>query len=227
MLHLRFPFLLSLAILVAACGSSGPTGATATTPAGSGTPGAPGSESAAPASTAPGESPSAGPGESQPAESATPAATETPTSSAGASAAPGASDACLAGTNPTFFTDAAAAFAWPVLCATLPKGWFVSTGSYRQANGGKLLISYKGPAGATLALSEGAFCQDAGGCVPSGADAGDAALGSMAGTFVRLDSGDFAIVVDRGAAQSWLLVTHGLDEATTKALGTALVEVAG
>ena len=186
----------------------------------------------APASTAPGESPSAAPGESQPAESGSPAATETPTASPGASVEPSpsvpstAADACTGNqANRAFFVSVTAAVGWPVLCAVLPKGWFMS-GSYRLANGGKLLTSYKGPAGATLALSEGAFCQDASGCVPSGTDAGDAPLGSMAGTFVQLDSGDFAIVVDRGAALSWLLVTHGLDETMTKALGAALVQIA-
>jgi len=112
------------------------------------------------------------------------------------------------------------------MCAVLPKGWFLATGSYNLANGGKLLIAYKGPGGATLALSEGAFCQDAGGCVPSGTDSGDAAYGTQAGTVVALDDGGWAIVVDRGAQLSWLLVARGVDQATAERLGAALVEVA-
>ncbi len=114
---------------------------------------------------------------------------------------------------------------WTVLCASLPKGWYVSAGSYRLANGGKLVIGYKGPGGATLALSEGAFCTDDSGCVPAGTDGEDVPLGPLAGTLVRLDAGGFAIVVDRGSNPSWLLQSHGLDEATTLALGAALVEV--
>jgi hypothetical protein len=101
----------------------------------------------------------------------------------------------------------------------------VNTGSYRLANGGKLLISYKGPGGATLALSEGSFCGTADGCVPSGTDAGDAALGPLSGTLVQLGDGAFAIVVDRGANPSWLMEAHGVDEATAVSLGAALVTV--
>lgn len=102
----------------------------------------------------------------------------------------------------------------------------MTTGSYTRANGGKLDIGYKGAAGATLSLSEGAFCQDAAGCVPPGTDAGDAAFGPKSGTLVQLDDGGWAIVVDRGAALSWLLVARGVDQATAASLGSALIEVA-
>jgi hypothetical protein len=63
--------------------------------------------------------------------------------------------------------------------------------------------------------------------VPAGTETGDAVLGSMDGTFVALDDGGFAIVVNRGGIPSWLLEAHGIDEATTRALGEALFEVAG
>jgi hypothetical protein len=147
-------------------------------------------------------------------------ATPDPSDDAAAAAACSGSDA-----NRSFFAAAAAAVDWPVLCAVLPKGWFVSEGSYRKANGGKLLVSYKGPGGATLSLSEGSFCASGDACVPAGDDLGDAALGSLDGTLVALDSGGFAIIVDGGLSPSWLLVTEGLDQATTLALGGALAEV--
>ena len=114
---------------------------------------------------------------------------------------------------------------WDVYCAVLPKGWTVSSGTYRLANGGKLIISYKGPAGATLTLSEGSFCTDGSGCVPSGSEAGDASFGSMGGTLVATDAGGFAIVASRGETPSWLMVTGGLDQATTTSLGAALALV--
>jgi hypothetical protein len=114
---------------------------------------------------------------------------------------------------------------WDVYCAALPRGWSVSAGSYRLANGGKLVISYKGPGGATLTLSEGSFCTDASGCVPSGSETGGAAFGSMTGTLVTTDAGGFAIVAARGQTPSWLMVTGGLDQATTTALGAALALV--
>ncbi len=139
----------------------------------------------------------------------------------------GAADACTGSqANHDFLVSVSVAVQWPVLCAVLPKGWYMS-GSYRLANGGKMLVDYLGPGGATLALSEGAFCEDGSGCVPSGTDAGDASLGSSAGTLVELDNEGYAIVVDRGANPSWLLEAHGLDRATTIALGAALIEVAG
>lgn len=129
--------------------------------------------------------------------------------------------------NRSFFANLAAAVPWPVYCAVLPAGWFVQQGSYRLANGGKLEITYAGPGGARLALSEGAFCTDGSGCVPAGSDAGSAAFGDREGTLVSLASGGWAIVVDRGAPLSWLLVATGLDEVGARALGAALALVDG
>jgi hypothetical protein len=154
-----------------------------------------------------------------------------PGESAASSASPGATDgpagACSGNDkNRVFFADAASNVDWTVLCAVLPKGWYVSSGSYRLANGGKLVIGYKGPAGATIDLSEGAFCADASGCVPPGVDGGDVPLGPMTGTLVRITAGGYAIVVDRGLNPSWQLLTHGLDQATSVALGAALAVVA-
>ncbi len=233
MIRLRLAALLVLAALVAsACGTSAPSSNPTASSTRSAAP-----SSAEPASAEPGgggssagpSEPASEPSEPPATESQSPAESASPDPSIepGASAPPTAADACSGDQSiHDFFLSVARAVDWPVLCGVLPSGWFVSAGSYRLANGGKLVISYKGPAGATFALSEGAFCQDASGCVPSGSDAGDAAFGSMSGTLVALDGGDWAIVVDRGAALSWLLVTHGLDRATATSLAAALHEVA-
>ncbi len=230
MLRRRVALPLAIAVLVAACGSSGPSSAvtTTSTPAASaaipsesvGVVTGGGDESAAPESQAP--------------ESEQPSATEPPVESAepsaepSASAAPGAADDCT-GTdaNRQFFASVAQAVDWTVLCAALPKGWFVSTGSYRLANGGKLIVSYKGPSGATLDLSEGTYCSFPGACVPGGTEIGDAAMGPLTGTMIAIDGGGYAVVVDPGAEQGWLLEAHGIDEATTRDFAAALVEVAG
>ena len=107
----------------------------------------------------------------------------------------------------------------------LPKGWFVSQGSYRLANGGKLLISYKGPAGATIALSEGALCAAADGCVPAGSTSW-APPPSGRWTAPSYETADgFAIVAAAGENPSWLMATKGLDQATTVAFAAALAEV--
>jgi hypothetical protein len=235
MLRARLAVLLALVALVAACGSSGPSSDVTTGPTF-----APATPTTEPAASEPVTDESATPEESQPVESEAPSESASPDASPsvsaepdgsadpGASATTAAADGCTGSDgNKQFFVSVAQAVEWPVLCGALPQGWILNAGQYRLANGGKLTISYKGPAGATLALSEGAFCTDGSGCVPPGVDVGDAAMGPLTGTFVALDDGGFAIVVDRGAAISWLLEAHGVDEATTRSIAAALYEVAG
>jgi hypothetical protein len=160
-----------------------------------------------------------------PAESASPAASA---SGALASVGPGPASAC-SGTdkNREFFQSAAAAVNWTVYCAVLPTGWFVDSGTYRGSGGGWLQIAYKGPGGARLELREGAFCTTPDGCVPPGTDSGNAAFGDRSGTLVKLDSGGWAVVVDRGQPISWLAVGTGLDQATFQRLVGALAIVSG
>ena len=114
---------------------------------------------------------------------------------------------------------------WTLYCAVLPAGWFVDTGRYRGSGGGWVEIAYKGPGGARLELQEGAFCPATDGCVPSGSDAGNASFGDKTGTFVTLDDGGWAVVVDRGDPISWLAVGTGMDQATFRRLAGALAIV--
>jgi hypothetical protein len=228
--------LVLLVVAVAACANGGPVSETSSGPGAPGTAGAAGGvATGAPAGSAspvttdrptptdqPVPSHSAAPTD-RPAKTGQPGGT--PAASTGA----GVADACTgSGDNRAFLVRVAGAVDWTVLCAVLPARWFMSAGSYRLANGGKLLLGYKGPGGATLALSEGAFCTGsdaADGCVSRGTEAGDAALGPLDGTLVRLADGGFTIVVDRGSNPSWLLETQGLDEATTVSLARAVVRV--
>jgi hypothetical protein len=115
---------------------------------------------------------------------------------------------------------------WTVYCAVLPAGWFVDTGQYRGSGGGRVEIAYKGPGGARLELHEGAFCS-AGGCVPAGADAGEATFGDRTGPLVALDGGGWAVVVDRGAPISWLAVGTGLSQSAFQRIAAALAIVGG
>lgn len=128
--------------------------------------------------------------------------------------------------NREFFANVAAAFDWPVYCAVLPARWVVEGGLYRSAGGGRMEITYKGPGGARFELREGAFCDVPEGCVPGGPDAGDAAFGDLSGTLVTADDGRYAVVVDRGAARSWLAIGTALDVEVFKgfAADLALVE---
>jgi hypothetical protein len=113
-----------------------------------------------------------------------------------------------------------------VYCAALPARWFVDSGEWRSAGGGWMRIAYKGPGGARFELFEGAFCDETDGCVPDGPDAGPAAFGDLSGTLVIGADGRYAVVVDRGAARSWLAIGVDLDVDVFKgfAADLALVE---
>jgi len=230
--RLRIALLTALLLLLAACGASAPSSGAVSAPPTSGGPGTPPPATGQPASVEPGSSGDPGAATAEPTAPATtddPA--ESPSGDPGASASaepPGLADACSgSASNREFFTKAARAVAWPVLCGVLPKGWFVSSGSYRLANGGKLLISYRGPGGATIALSEGAFCSVADGCVPAGTETGEATMGPLPGTLVGLNDGGFAIVAARAGNPSWLMVAQGLGLQETIDLGAALAQVGG
>ena len=144
-----------------------------------------------------------------------------------ASPATGSAAACAGNDdNRKFFASIAAAVEWLVYCPVLPAGWFVDYGRFRLAGGGWLEIAYRGPSGARLELREGAFCDDSDGCVPGGAEAGDAAFGGLTGTFIVADDGRLVVVVDRAVKPSWVVIGSGLDrEAFLTFLGAfALVE---
>jgi hypothetical protein len=224
----------SLALLVtlaaAACGGGVPASDAAGEPDGAeptamvspaGSPPAAPPASDAPATTQP--TPEATEDPSSPEE---PETSDPPTSSEEATDdVAGGADACSGSDeNREFFESFASTVEWPVLCGVLPRGWYVSEGSYRLANGGRLVISYRGPAGASMTLSEGAFCTDGDDCIPDGTEVGGAALGPLAGTLYETPDG-FAISAAPGENPSWQLATHGLDRATATTLAAALAEV--
>jgi hypothetical protein len=214
-------------VLLAACGGSTPSSGASTAP------GSPAAETDVPVTTdGPGSSEDPGTSE-EPSATDEPVATDepSPTDDPGASESPpvdpgAGAEACSGNdSNREFFAGIAKAVDWPVLCGVLPKGWFVSKGSYRLANGGKLIISYHGPAAATITLSEGAYClADAAGCTPAGTALGDSALGPLGGTLYETADG-FAIVGAAGENPGWSMATKGLDRATTVTLGAALAQV--
>ena len=219
-----FPALLLAALLIGACTpDAAPTPPAASSDA---------SESAGTTGTEPPTSvePTAPPASEPPSatdatESASPQAVDP---SASASSGPGPAGDC-SGTdeNRDFFRAAASALSWTVYCAVLPAGWFVDSGQYRQAAGGWVQIAYRGPGGAHFELHEGAFCAAGDGCVPPGTESGDAPFGDKTGTFVALDDGGWAVVVDRGEKITWLAVGTGMDEATFRGFAGALAVVGG
>jgi hypothetical protein len=161
-----------------------------------------------------------------PAEVATPSPTVPASEDPSPSGEAGSVAACSGNDdNRSFFMDAATAFDWPVYCAVLPARWFVADGQYRSARGGWLEILYEGPGGARFELHEGGFCEAADGCVPGGLDAGTAAFGDQSGSLVNVADGRYAVVVDRGAAPSWLAIGEGMDVDTFKDLAAGLSRV--
>jgi hypothetical protein len=239
-LLLRAVLLALVVVFAAACAGNGPSPRVTATPASvagsTETPGAPaqpttGGGTAQPEAT---EDPDptgepVGTDEPEPTDepsaSEEPVTTDAPAESDAALGAPGAADRCTGSDdNRAFFEGIARAADWTVLCGVLPGGWFVSQGSYRLANGGKLLIDYKGPGGATVALSQGAFCSSADGCIPDGSEVGAAALGPLDATLYQTADG-FAIVAAAGENPSWLMTTTGLDRASAVGYAAALAEV--
>jgi hypothetical protein len=218
-----FPALIFAAVLVAACLPSATPAPATTSPAPSV------NDSPAGTEAPPREEPTAPPPSDEP--SASDLVIETPLPvepSTSASAGAGPAGACSGSAeNRDFYRAAASALSWTVYCAVLPAGWFVDSGQYRQASGGWVQIAYRGPGGARFELHEGAFCTASDGCVPSGTESGDAPFGDKTGTFVGLDDGGWAVVVDRGEKISWLAVGTGLDEAAFRAVVAALAVVSG
>lgn len=203
------PVLLAVPLLVGACGATRPPeGSAPVSPSASSQPTgepSPAVNPSGPPVASPSSAASPAPTPSEPAPS--PPETPTPPPNPDPAAACSGSDR-----NRDFYAAVAEAVDWDVYCPVLPSGWYVDRGTYRLASGGRLEIAYTGPAGARLEIREGAFCTEAGGCVPSGTDRGEAAFGDRTGTLVELDGGGWAIVVDRGARISWLAVGEGLTE---------------
>ncbi len=132
--------------------------------------------------------------------------------------------------NRTFYGSVAAAVDWTVYCPVLPSGWFVETGQYRLAGGGRLAIAYRGPGGARFTLDEGAWCPDESGCAPvrHGRSA-PTAFGDREGTLVATDDGELrhrrATPASDRSAGSWSATA--LDEAAVRTFGAALIAVGG
>jgi hypothetical protein len=207
-------------VLVAAC-----AGPTATEPPGSS---APATATSEPTPTSEPATPDA----SEPTPTSEPAtrepATEEPAAEPTEPGDGGSAGGDCTGTeeNLAFYREFAQVAEWAVYCPVLPPGWFVGTGQWRQAEGGRLEISYRGPNGAGAMLQEGSFCPGDGDCVPPGEEVGPVPFADLEGTLVRTDDG-WAVVVDRGEQPSWLLTITGVSEDAARAISADLVPVEG
>ena len=173
-----------------------------------------------------GASPSTGPS-AEPGESPTPGTTEAPSPTAIPPSPGGAAAACTGNDeNRSFYAGVAEAVAWDVYCPVLPAGWFVDTGSFRLANGGRLEIAYKGPGGARLELREGAYCTGDDDCIPDAPDAGPAAFGDRPARLLDVGDGRWLVVAEDGSID-WEVRSIALDRAAALAYAAALARVGG
>ncbi len=220
------------AFVVAACDFGTTTGPTARTEPTAQTE-ATGSADSEPPATASGEPTDTG----SPTDSASP--TATPVGGPSPSDVPGATPTsaespsgitCTGNAeNLEFFRQAAIAMSWAVYCGVVPGGWFLETGSYRLADGGRLEVTYRGPSDAHLALVEGNVCAGANDietCAPRDAVIGPALFGDLEGELGRLSNG-LVLDVDRGATPSWRATGLGISEDDFRAICAALLHVEG
>jgi hypothetical protein len=174
------------------------------------------------------------PATASPSSAATPVATPTPLPlpSPSGSAAPTASSPASACTgtadHQAFFAEASSKLIFDVYCAVLPSGWFLQSAAYELPNGGKLTISYKGPGGATLSISEGAFCTtSAADCSPHVSIRGTAAFGDRPGMLDVLSTPPDVLVVyvDPGTTRAYSISANNLTQAKFVAIAAALSKV--
>jgi hypothetical protein len=119
---------------------------------------------------------------------------------------------------------------WAVYCAVLPDGWYLESGNFQLANGGRLEATYRGPGDAHIAVVEGNVCADFGSdvdrCAPRDAVIGSVPMGDQTGELGRLANG-LVLDVDRGADPSWRITGLGLTEDAFGAIGAAFLHVSG
>jgi hypothetical protein len=210
----------ALAAALAACdGASGPTAAVSSSP---------GPDATVPAS--PAESPEATiqePSEEPTATEPEPTASEVDPSEEPGETEPASAAADCTGNddNRKFYAGVAESVDWTLYCPVLPAGWFVDSGEWRAASGGRMEIAYRGPGGARLELHEGAFCAAGTSCVPDGSEVGSAAFGDLDGTLSATSDGGWAVAVDVGEPISYLAVGTGFGQEAFVAATDALIIV--
>jgi len=210
-----FLALLGVAILQTRI-TSPPQSADATTP--------PPSRSDAPSPDASPGGPSRAPSAAATKEPASPGATSSP--SGEPSPVSGSADDCV-GTddNRDFLANVAEDLPFDIYCVSASEGWTLTRGSYSGRGDGRVVvISYRGPEGATLVLRQGNACSGQDPC-PRGEPAGDASFGGVAGE-LRTDDDDVIVAAEDEDA-GYLAEFEGLDEETARELAEGLLRIEG
>jgi hypothetical protein len=128
--------------------------------------------------------------------------------------------------NRAFYAGVAGSVSWDVYCPVLPAGWYVDKGDFRLSNGGKLAISYKGPAGQRIEIREGYYCAGQSGCIPGPPDAGTASFGNRPARLVDAGGGAWLVVTEDGEL-AWEARGTGMDGPTLAGYTAAFALVGG
>jgi hypothetical protein len=146
---------------------------------------------------------------------------KTPVSSAGPTSPAGV---CTGGPkNQSFFVNAANSLKFAVYCATLGSGWSLGTAHFDIPKaGGWVAMTYTGPGGATIVVSEGAFClTSAAACAPNSGNLGSGSFGGLSGRLYSI-SGGFAIYVNPGTTHAYSITGHNVTQGVLQAAAAGL-----
>jgi len=126
-----------------------------------------------------------------------------------------------------FWSKAAKAVDWDAYCPVLPSAWIVLGGTYHGSAGGEIDMSWRGPAGARIDITEGAFCTtDPDTCSPHASVIGPVTLGDQPGSLDALSDGGLAVYVSPGTGKAYRLTGSGISQAAFVAIAAAVVKVA-
>lgn len=128
--------------------------------------------------------------------------------------------------NQPEFVKAAKTLKFAVYCATLGKGWGLTSSPGMSwaatKSGGWITITYKGPGTAKVDVAEGSFClTSALVCAPNTGNIGTGSFGGLSGALDSTTDG-FAIYVAPGTAHAYKLVGHNVTQAILVSIGAGL-----
>jgi hypothetical protein len=174
--------------------------------------------------------PSADPSPDLPSDEPSAGVTDEPSSTPPPSEEPspvsGSADDCV-GTddNRAFLANVAEDLDFEVYCVAVSEGWTLTRGSYTGRGEGRVVvISYRGPDGATLVLRQGNACAGEDPC-PRGEPADEASFGGVAGELLTDD--DDVIVSAEGDDAAYIAEFEGVDEETARELAEGLLRIEG
>lgn len=117
---------------------------------------------------------------------------------------------------------AAKALKFAVYCASLGKGWSLTTASWAApAGGGTFTAKYKGPSGASIELAEGSFCLTPSVCSPPGSSTA-ASFGGLSGHLFNTAVLEYSIYVNPGTKTAYKILGHHMSQATLVGIAAAL-----